>query len=649
LKKLSRLANSSDLDIQSISPLTDTEVEERQKEYLVMAFDQFRKKYRHHIFSPAILKINGVEYMIQLNYCYNPFCKWYGLPQKQYDILKYKPSRYRLSNTRVTEDHVAILCNDVEDLSVFGNSIGNTSELLSNWSVAEEIKRLITINTVLPVEPDYQFHKDGCSQSALTPFIAGAAFYKRGKSSANSAKFQCKECRKITNVLPAQSENFGYKQSRNEVMVQLAKDLLSRTPVKRTCEKLGIASGTYYNKLERLYSKCLEFLSRHEMAPLQEKKFSAVFLNTDMMIYNLNNIRLKGKGGKRPPGVDKKSPTYLVASGDMSSGYIFRSDIAYDSSVTQEEIEKDTLKNRCDHSYPFLRKNERLRYPYAPQPPTASDWQSALDFQLERAGFENRKNYVEGLHVKPQYTATAHYWLLKQMLHTDSWYFISDDDATLQSCVLRLFSDLVREEQAHYFTCTYDKALTLEEAGKQSFKNRIALKRWGADNGYIHMPISQIAQLKLEHDLAYHDFYDNKIINGTKCAVRSKNPIKSPFADKDEGERYLNCITDTRNMTINALSNVLVQINSRAINNFFQELRRRVSILERPLVTSRGEGKSYIYANYNPKYAQYVITIFRTFYNFCWKRKYNGVLMTPAQRLGIASKAYDYKDIIYFI
>ena len=133
------------------------------------------------------------------------------------------------------------------------------------------------------------------------------------------------------------------------------------------------------------------------------------------------------------------------------------------------------------------------------------------------------------------------------------------------------------------------------------------------DRAFICMSISHIGQLKLEHDLASHNFYDTKIINGTARTVRGKNPIKSPFGDKDEGERYLNCITDVGNMTAHELSKILVQINTRTINNFFQELHRRLSILERPLVTARGEGKSYIYTNCNPRYAQYVVTIFRTF------------------------------------
>lgn len=102
-------------------------------------------------------------------------------------------------------------------------------------------------------------------------------------------------------------------------------------------------------------------------------------------------------------------------------------------------------------------------------------------------------------------------------------------------------------------------------------------------------------------------------------------------------------------MTSENLAYILTQVNGRTINNFFQELRRSVSILERPLVTARGEGKSYIYSNYNPKYAQYLTTIFRTVYNFCSPRKIGGAWLTPAQQLGITDKVYEYKDIIYFV
>ncbi|MDF2019666.1 hypothetical protein P2R17_17195 [Bacillus sp. Cr_R3] len=77
-----------------------------------------------------------------------------------------------------------------------------------------------------------------------------------------------------------------------------------------------------------------------------------------------------------------------------------------------------------------------------------------------------------------------------------------------------------------------------------------------------------------------------------------------------------------------------------------------MSISERPLMTACGDSKSYIYSNFNPKYAQMALTILRTHYNFCMpfttKEGKKKTVKTPAQRLGITDKVFDLKDIIYF-
>ena len=58
-------------------------------------------------------------------------------------------------------------CND----NPIGRGVSQTAVTpLSNWSVVEEIKRLIEINSIQDVEPDYQFHKEGCSEEESTPF-----------------------------------------------------------------------------------------------------------------------------------------------------------------------------------------------------------------------------------------------------------------------------------------------------------------------------------------------------------------------------------------------------------------------------------------------------------------------------------------------
>ncbi|MDF2946514.1 MAG: hypothetical protein K0S51_1193 [Bacillales bacterium] len=89
--------------------------------------------------------------------------------------------------------------------------------------------------------------------------------------------------------------------------------------------------------------------------------------------------------------------------------------------------------------------------------------------------------------------------------------------------------------------------------------------------------------------------------------------------------------------------------SSSATDSFIGVLKRRLSILERPLSTARRDGKSYIYVNPNPKYAQCSLNLFRFYYNFCYEIKSaDGLKLTPVQRLGITNKKYEIRDLIYF-
>jgi hypothetical protein len=226
---------------------------------------------------------------------------------------------------------------------------------------------------------------------------------------------------------------------------------------------------------------------------------------------------------------------------------------------------------------------------------------------------------------------------------------VSDDDTTLQAGLFRVFKDEIASKQSHYFTCQYEKNLTLAEAGKKYFQVRNNLNSWATQNGFEELTITEKARLWYEEFLSTYQMYYYINEGGIDYPIGKKEPFMSPISTKDEGIRWLRCYTDTRDLSNEELARILVNIGNWSTNNFFQELHRSISILERPLITARGDGKSYIYANYNPKYAQYMATIFRTFYNFCWPKKKgtSKTMLTPAQRMGIADKAYDIKDIIY--
>ncbi|MBG9545130.1 hypothetical protein ABE29_20920 [Cytobacillus firmus] len=69
-------------------------------------------------------------------------------------------------------------------------------------------------------------------------------------------------------------------------------------------------------------------------------------------------------------------------------------------------------------------------------------------------------------------------------------------------------------------------------------------------------------------------------------------------------EVCVDCTTDLSSYEPDQVASMILEVNDNATNFFIQQIRRRLSILERPLTTARGDGKSYIYSNFNPKYAQ---------------------------------------------
>lgn len=137
-------------------------------------------------------------------------------------------------------------------------------------------------------------------------------------------------------------------------------------------------------------------------------------------MYNLNNTKQKSnKKSFKEFKIKKKIQTYIVTSAEVKSGYVLRSDLAYDSIVTPDDIVLDTLMNKADHSYSYLRSFERLTDPYiaAPVEPTSLDTQNYGRYVIERNAFITRTLYVNGCHVKAAYTAIAHFWLLRILLN----------------------------------------------------------------------------------------------------------------------------------------------------------------------------------------------------------------------------------------
>ncbi|RBP04243.1 insertion element protein [Rossellomorea aquimaris] len=502
------LISPDDVVLEVTPPVSQNELENRNKDYDVLTPRQFGTKYRGLSFMPIEFNLFQRSYLLQLNVCVNPYCKWQGLQQEKFHNLKGKPSRYKL--TSPSPEQKQIQCNPDPIQTNPGVTLGCKTVALSNWSITEEIERLVRINSVKDDIPEYTFHKEGCTKQDCTPFNSPSLFYKQGKSESTGAQqWQCKTCRKKTTLQPTNAQSLTYKQKRSEINLLLTKLLLNKNPVNRTCEILGISKGTYYDKIRFIYRRCLEFLERHETQPLQNKEFKEMWINTDKLTYHLNNVRKKGMSKSKYRDLeDSVFPTHVVVSADVFSRYVFRSDVSYDWDISLDEINEDTIRYKDDHLGIYARKNARFsKNSFYPQPPSANDTQTKSEYKNELARIKNRTRYTDGLHVNSTYTTVAHHWMIKNLVHASEWRFVTDEDSSLITAIFRVFAKEFRLSDAHHFLCHTDKTKSRPQSHKEYLETVNELLEWGELNGYKTKSPNELALLKLEQLLQNHQFH----------------------------------------------------------------------------------------------------------------------------------------------
>lgn len=119
-----------------------------------------------------------------------------------------------------------------------------------------------------------------------------------------------------------------------------------------------------------------------------------------------------------------------------------------------------------------------------------------------------------------------------------------------------------------------------------------------------------------------------------------------PLPNMSEPERAACYLTDFGDYDADHLAQLYKKASLHAIDSFFMQVRRRLSILERPIGSASAAGRTwYGYSAYNPAMIVKMLGIFRVFYNFCLAGQDR---KTPAMRLGLAKGKVALEDIIYF-
>ena len=139
------------------------------------------------------------------------------------------------------------------------------------------------------------------------------------------------------------------------------------------------------------------------------------------------------------------------------------------------------------------------------------------------------------------------------------------------------------------------------------------------------------------------NFCKNPTCSNYGVPASIKKQPRGPGASLRGRDKYK--VTDYGDYDGDHLAWLYNKASLHAINRFFMQVRRRLSLLERPIISASNTGRIWHgYTAYNPESIIKVLGIFRVFYNFTQIGKDN---KTPAMRLGLAKGKVRLEDIIY--
>jgi hypothetical protein len=95
------------------------------------------------------------------------------------------------------------------------------------------------------------------------------------------------------------------------------------------------------------------------------------------------------------------------------------------------------------------------------------------------------------------------------------------------------------------------------------------------------------------------------------------------------------------------MANLFLMATLHSIDRFFMQLRRKNSMLERPITSSGNSGRKwYGYSPYDPAMAVKLMEIYRVYCNYV---KLGDDGETPAMRPGLAKGPGSVEDILYYV
>ena len=588
--------------------------------------------------TPVSTKIPPEIDGIQVNFCKNPACPNYGVPASLKKYAHRSKAPTLLPGTEYTLTGKARGAGNIPSLKC--QLCGEQPPIKSNLGIAEEIERLSAYlwEKRAPSCPNPACLNHGVGISYGKPY-----YYSYGRSDIGSQRYKCRSCTKTFSV---------GKSTRRQRLAHKNKDifmaLMNKVPFNRICELTGISMRTLYDKIDFIHRQCLAFVANREQRLMDGMPLPRLYIAVDRQDYGVNWAKRKDR---------RNVMLHAVGSADMESGYVFGMHLNFDPAQDPEVIEADALVNGdYGQQYPF-RQFARLwlqndyaeavvRSAMKKATRTGATLGDAIALNYDNAALRDDVEASEGkstdialplrgMQVHAEYTLYGHFFHLKRLLKgVGKFRFFLDQDSGMRAACLAAFQPEIKGRTADAFYVRIQKDMMVWEKQNAVVKSRAEFKKAQDANPQLIPREVQVLMMKAE------------LARMAPIGAWKDKWAMHPFPNSSEALKAVCYLTDYGDYDPGHVASLYLKATLHPIDRFFMQVRRRLSLLERPIGSASQVGRTwYGYSAYQPENIEKVLAIFRVYYNYCLAGKDE---QTPAMRLGLAKTIIDPQHIIYY-
>lgn len=570
---------------------------------------------------------------IQVNFCKNPACANYGIPPLA-AVARGRPTHAG------PQDSYIVTATGVNVPTVTCRVCGENPPLKSNAGIVEECARFLRD---LEARPNACCPDPTCANHEV-PVGAEAGHYQGfGLTRSGSQRYRCKACGKTFAV--GKSTTRHKQPHKNKMVFAL---LVNKSPFRRISEVAAIGPSGLYGKIDFLHDQCLAFAAARERRLLAGMPLSRLYLATDRQDYVVNWTQQEDR---------RNVVLHAVGTADNVTGYVFGLHLNYDPALDVDAIERAAVAaGDYPSKLPFrryarcwLRADYRAAAARSVAPSrklTKSHLESAIaatyaeaaqraEVEVAETPDANQRLPGQGVQIHAEYTLYGHFFFLRQLFSgVEKLRFCLDQDAGMRAACLSAFQPEIKTREADAFYVRVAKDLTVSQKRAELAASRARFEAAkqahpGLSDGELQVLLIKAAIAQMATVGQWQDRW-----------------LTHPLPNMSEPQKSVCYLTDCGDYDADHLARLYQKASLPGIDRFFMQVRRRLSLLERPIGTASKSGRTwYGYSAYNPASIVKLLGIFRVFYNYCAVGK-DG--KTPAMRLGLAKGTIGLEDIIYF-